>query len=60
MPYYHPTETPEVTDSSSYIAHYLKWLRTYVDQPLFITEVRVAFTHFLSFTLLTPSALQTM
>lgn len=44
MPYYHPMETPLVTDALSYTQHYLHWLNTYVKQPVFISEVRSIFS----------------
>ncbi|KAL8293079.1 hypothetical protein RQP46_000773 [Phenoliferia psychrophenolica] len=38
MPYYHPTTAPEISDAMPYTEVYLRWLRTYVGQPIFITE----------------------
>lgn len=39
MPYYHPDEVPLVSEAFAYVETYLTWLRTYVNQPIFITEV---------------------
>ncbi|KAK4699802.1 histone acetyltransferase 1, partial [Phenoliferia sp. Uapishka_3] len=38
MPYYHPETAPEISDAFPYIEVYIKWLRTCVQQPIFITE----------------------
>ncbi|KAK4703018.1 hypothetical protein P7C70_g3200, partial [Phenoliferia sp. Uapishka_3] len=42
MPYYHPTTVPSVRDAEPYILNYMKWLRQYVNQPTFVTEVRIS------------------
>ncbi|KAM0752462.1 hypothetical protein T439DRAFT_355307 [Meredithblackwellia eburnea MCA 4105] len=44
MPYYHPDETPYVTDALPYTKSYLAWLQANVQQPILITETMWAST----------------
>lgn len=43
MPYYHQSDAPTVQDAWPYIAKWIQWIRTNVNQPIMLTEVRLLF-----------------